>query len=351
MDWTASGIANSFEFETLNSGLNHTGWLDSVTGGRITESYRGDYRVTASLELDGDMPSIDGYIRIWHIAELGGETVRTILATLVPDEPQMEYISGRWTGSVDLYSGMKRMATSLRVKDIAIAKGRNLSEYWEGLVTGPGSVAYVSPGIDTTKTAAKAYVLEFGETWLHEAHMMADALRAYIEVDAEGRVCLVPYVAPGRRSASWRLESGAQSILMLGVGRDPAEMVNRVIARYEVDGKKYYSTVDLPAEHPWSYSQTGRRETFSLDVDSVASPIQANLDALAAAELESQTSIGARYEVKALFDPQVTVGTVGTVLYADSPTGQLSITGFVAQREIELDPVMQMTLTLEEAME
>ena len=81
----------------------------------------------------------------------------------------------------------------------------------------------------------------------------------------------------------------------------------------------------------------------------VAAPVQSNLDRIVANELASRSSTGNVYEVRALFDPSVRPGTVGTVAYADSPRDAgLSFRAFCSQREIQLDPAMTMTLTLEE---
>ena len=349
MDWRASGISNSFEFELLDRGLAHAGWLDGVTGGSIVQSHRGDFRVTASLDLDGDIPPIGGYVRIWHTARLGGESVRTCLATLVPELPGMEYRLGRWTGSLDLYSGMKRLETSVWEKDYGIAKNTAIAAKWKSFVENGGSVAYVAPGISTTKKTSSSWVLGFGESVLSTCHELASAVSGYIEVDELGRVCLVPYVMPSKRSASWRLESGEESIMLIGVDREPPELCNRVMARYESNGKNYFSATYLPSSHPWSWGQTGRKESYVMEPTDVPSPVQSNLDRIVANELASRSSTGNVYEVRALFDPSVRPGTVGTVAYADSPRDAgLSFRAFCSQREIELDAAMTTTLTLEE---
>ena len=349
MDWHASGITNSFEYELLDRSLAHTGWLGNVTGGTIEQSYRGDYRVTASLELDGDIPPVDGYVRIWHVATLDGETVRTCLATLVPELPDVEYRLGRWTGTVDLYSGMKRLETSVWRADSGIAKNTGIAARWATMVRDAGSVAYVAPGIAKGKKTSAAWVLEFGVPVLSTCHSLADALGGYIEVDEAGRVCLVPYVLPSRRSASWELASGIDSIVLVGVEREAPEICNRVVARYDADDKTYYSWAYLPSSHPWSIDRIGRQESYSMEVDEVAAPIQANLDKIARDELAARSATGSRYEVRALFDPSVRPGTVGTVSYADSPhDAGLSFRAFCSQREVELDAAMAMTLTLEE---
>ena len=349
MDWRASGIANSYEFELLDRSLSRTGWLDGVTGGSVEQSYRGDYRVAASLELDGEIPAIDGYVRIWHNATLDGETVRTCLATLVPELPDVEYRLGRWTGSVDLYSGMKRIETAIWQKDYGIAKNTAIASKWTDFVRNTGSVPYVAPGISTAKKTSAAWVMEFGTSVLSTCHSLADAVNGYIEVDEAGRVCLVPYVLPSKRSASWELASGIESIVLIGVEREAPVIVNRVAARHELNGKMYYSLADLPSSHPWSFGRIGRRESYSLEVDEVASPVQSNLDRIAANELAARSATGSRYEVRALFDPSIRPGTVGAVSYADSPhDAGVSFRAFCSQREIELDAAMTTTLTLEE---
>lgn len=350
MDWHSSGITNSYEFELLNRSLGHVGWLDNVTGGSIVQSYRGDYRVTATLELDGEIPPIDGYVRIWHTASKGGEAVRTCLATLLPDLPGMEYRLGRWTGSLDLYSAMKNLDTCLRTKDGGIGKNKPLAEYWSYIAGINGAVPLVMPGVSQTAKSTRSYVFEFGEPILSSLHVIADALGAYIEVDPEGRVCLAPYVLPSRRSASWTLSSGGDSTMLVGVQREEPEMVNRVIGRYEDDnGKTTYADAMLPASHPWSWAQTGRKVAVSIEPDSMTGSGSSWLQNLAEKELASISSTSSRYEVVTLFDPEVRPGTVGDVAYADSPSDPgLRFRAFCSQREIELDAAMTTTLTLEE---
>lgn len=349
MDWHASGITNEFEYELLDRSLSHTGWLDNVTGGTIEQSYRGDYRVTASLELDGDIPAVNGYVRIWHVATLGGETVRTRLATLAPELPGMEYRLGRWNGSLDLYSAMKKMDTSEWTKDTAIAGTVAAASKFKDIAYAAGVISYVAPGISATKTIGKSLVAEFGTPVLSTCHTLADIVTGYIGVDDAGRVCLVPYALPSKRSASWSLDSGIESVMLIGVQREEPEPYNCVSARYETDGKTYYSTKVLPPSHPWSFDSLWRRVSRSIEVDAVSSPIQSNLDKLAANELASLSDTSARYEVRALFHPDIAPGTVGDVRYSDSPDDPgLSFRAFCSQREIELDAAMTMTLTLEE---
>lgn len=348
MDWTASGIENRFEYETLTMGMAHAGWLDGVTGGTITESYRGDYRVTASLELDGSAPRINGYVRIWNVATLGGETVRTCLATLVPDLPGGEYRLGRWTRSVELNSAMKKLSTTLRPTDSGFAKDTVLATYWRDIVRGNGAIPVVSSGISTTARAIGARVWEFGSTILSNLHDVAGWLGGYMEIDPYGRVCLVPYVQPSKRSASWTLSSGESSIMLLGVAMDAPEPVNRVIARYETGaGKVYYSKADVAASHPWSGSNIGRIVTEVLD-DPQGSG-DGWLGKLTRQRLAELSDYSALYEVTTLFHPSIRPGTVGKVSYSDAPgsTG-LSFRAFCSQREIQLDPAMTTTLTLEE---
>lgn len=349
MDWTASGISNTFDYEVLDSALGHVGWLDSVTGGSLVQAHRGDYRVSASLDIDGEVPPVNGYIRIWHTAVLDGEEARTCLATLVPEPMDGDYESGRWTGSLELYSGMKRMDTDLRVRDVGLAAGGNLATAWANRVSGAGSVPLVSSSISADATASRAMVFEFGGSWLHEAHIIADALGGYIGVADTGEVTLEKYVAPARRSASWSLVTGPSSAILPGIGLDRAEVCNRVIARYEDNGRKYYANAVLDSSHPWSRNRIGRWEAATLDVEAVSAPIQSNLDALAERELDARAGVGDVYEARILFDPAIRPGTVGTVVYADSPDDAgVAFKAFCSQREVALDAGMVTTLTLEE---
>lgn len=347
MDWHASGISNSYEFELLNGSLKHAGWLEGVTGGTITQTYRGDYRCVASLDTDGDAPPANCYVRIWSVAELGGETVKTCLATLQPDLPGGEYRLGRWTRSVDLYSAMKKLDTTLKTKDSGFSKNTVLAPWWNDTVKNNGAVPYVSPSVSQTAKATAARVWEFGSPLLSSLHDVANMLSAYIEVDPEGRVCLVPYVLPRKRTATWRLESGPESIMLVGVGLEAPEPVNRVIARYESNGKVSYASSDLPSTHPWYKGTIGR--VVAETVDDPQGSGTGWLQKLTDRELAARSSAKGVYEVTALFDPAIQPGTVGTVAYVDSPDdGGLQFKAFCSQREIQLDAAMTTTLTLEE---
>ena len=349
MDWHASGITNDFEFELLDRYLKHVGWLDGVTGGSIAEAYRGDYRVTGTLEFDGDAPPISEYVRIWAVSTLGDETVRTCLATLAPDPPSREYRYGRWVGSVDLYSAMKRLDTCLRNKDGGLGKNKLLADYWSYIVDFNGAVPVIGGGISKTKKTTKALVFEGGEPVLSSLHVVADALSGYIEVDAYGRVVLSKYVLPSKRSASWSLGSGGGSIMLIGVDETPPELCNRVIARFEDDdGKATYAAAYASASHPWSYESTGRKEAYFMDVGERTSTASNWLATLASQELAARMAAKSVFEVTTLFDPVVRTGTVGNVFYSDSPDDPgLSFKAFCSQREIALTPSMTTTLTLE----
>lgn len=347
MDWTSSGIANSYEFEVLDRGLNSVGWLDGVTGGTITQTYRGDYRVTASLDTDGTTPPVGCYVRIWAVSSLGGETVRTMLATLVPDLPGGEYRLGRWTRSIDLYSAMKRLDSALFVKDVGVAKNRNIVDFWTYLVQTGGAVPSVLGGVGTGKVTGEARVYEFGSPLLSACHELADMVGGYVNIVPSGKVQLQPYVLPAKRDVSWALQSGADSIMLVGVGLESPEPVNRVIARYESNGKVWYAKSDVPASHPWSFAQTG-----SVMAEVIDDPVGTGtgwLQKLTDRELAARTGAKGLYEVTTLFHPAIQPGTVGTVSYWDSPDdGGLSFKAFCSQREIQLDAAMTTTLTLEE---
>lgn len=348
MDWHASGILNRFEFEVLDLKFNHIGWLDNVTGGSIEESYRGDYRVSASLDIDGQVPAITGYVRIWHVASLAGETVRTCLATLCPDTPALDYELGRWTGSIDLYSALKRLDQTVRTSPGGIGKNTLLANYFKTMVGWGGATALIGGGISKTARSTKSYLFEFGEPVLSNIHVIADALGGYVEVDPQGRICLVPYVVPSKRGETWRLGSGDDSILLPGLSSSPAEGVNRVAVRYETDAKTWYATSDAPSSDPRSRAQTGRVVAEAIDVDTVVGGGSGWLQRYADNELKSRLSTADLFEARCLFDPSIRPGTVGTVDYNDSPGGgSVTFRAFCSQREIELDATMAATLTLE----
>lgn len=366
MDWHASGIRNTFEYELIDPfDLDFSlGFLDGVTGCKITETYRGEYRSSASLSLDGAELPIGALVRVWHKAKLGDETVRQELGTFMQElDPDMSYSYGRKHGTVNLQSTLMRLGTDKRAGDLAVPKSKAIVGHFEGIVADSGGTPYVYPFFSETRTFSKGHVWECSASALSEANRCADAIGGDIMPDAHGRVCLVPYQLPSLRSVSYEFPSGGKSPVLVGLKCSNPEVVNRVVVSYKHDDVTYFSERRVDVTHPWHWRKIGRHATkeyseSSLDEllgyelgegeEPTAAQIQKALDAKADSRLAENTQTFATWSASVLYAP-VSCGEVVTLPYNDSPGSEgLFIKGMLTQREITCDASMLMQITIEE---
>jgi hypothetical protein len=362
LDWTASGIENTFRFEAVDCRQleNHICDLEGVTGGKLTQSYRGDYRASGTLDLDGTEVPDHCAVRIWHTARLGAASVTECLATLIPQPPSRTLERGRVTGSVELYSAMKSLDGDLLTANSTIAKGTAAWSKFKSIVNNSGQVAVVDSGIQSTnKTLGSAWTWEHGKSALSAAQKMADVCGGYIEVDAQGHVCLVPYENPASRATGGTISTGIDSLVLLGVSMSQNDICNKVVASFDKgsgDSKKTYTAAaELDPVHPWSFANIGRwcaqecDAPSTLDDKSSESYIKAQLAAAVKKELNSASATTRTFGVTMLYTPEVDVGNAMRLRYQDSDGGEvIDANVFISQREITLDGSMQMELTCEE---
>lgn len=410
MDFSQSGIYWRIGVELIDvRNVNKSkGWFSGkVVGGKITEDFNSDYRASATLEIDGGEIPLGVAVRIWAVAEDGaGDTQRIELGTFWPDPASMDYDHGRYHGSVELHSAMKRLGTDLRSGDGSVAKGSVVVEKFAKYVKNSGGVPAVKSSVSKTKKLAKAHVWKHGESVLEECQRLADSLGAWIGVDTHGRVTLEPYVKPKKRAVSYTVPRGVKSMVEVGtLGYESPEIYNRFIASYENSvkvqeavgtyqsnvkytenvkdkngniihrqgeirhhsgdtkyktktvKKKYCRSLQVPNSHPWSFSKLGRWYTYdcgspTIAHDSDSSPTEAQVEAALEKHMKDALAEHADYRrtwsATMLYDPKVQVGKVIDFYYSDNPDAPaVSRKCFVSAREITLNQTMKMELTLE----
>ena len=373
-DWTQSGIKNTFRFEAVDSKdpAIHICDLEGVTGGKLTQSYRGDYRSSASLDLDGTEIPNHCAIRIHHTASAGNQQpVENILATLVPQPPSRTLTRGRITGTVELYSAMKSLDGDLVTANSIIpvqAKNQSTGKYepviawkkFKSIVNNSGQPARIDSGIQSANVTMKsAWTWEHGKSALTAAQKMADICSGYIEIDNEGYVCLIPYENPSNRTTGGTISTGINSLILLGVTLSQGDICNKVLCSYEKssgDTKKTYSKqAVLDPTHPWSFQNIGRwcaeeiQAPSTIDDDTVEEDINKLLEKEVKKSLNSKASYKRTFGVNMLYTPSVDVGNAMRLHYQDSANGEvIDANVFISQRDITLDASMQMELTCEE---
>lgn len=351
IDWSASGIKQTLEHRLVDSRtLEDVGLLEGVTGYTLAESWRGDYRQTGTIEIDGDTIPLWSAVRTYIICEQGGETERHELATLMPEPSDITHTYGRDTANIELHSMLKKLGTNINGADRGIGSDWQVAGHFRWCCTESGAVPYVHPGL-TSATVGKPFVWEAGVSYLSEAHAMANRCGGRIQPDAHGRVCLVPYQLPSRVAPSFEIPGGAASIVLPGLTDDGLVIVNKVVADYTYNDQRWFSTATVGVSHPWHFSRIGRWETLHVSAPTIpeGADIQAQLDKLAAQTLAEHTQVLRSYSVELAYMP-IEVGQAGTLNYNDSAFGDaVTVSGFVSQRAISANGAkVRMEITLEE---
>ena len=339
MDWTRSGIAHRMEFYLVDSRtLEEVEPLMGVTSFSLAESWRGDYRQTGGIDIDGERLPLWAAVRAYLVSELDGEVVREELCTLNPVPAPIETRYGRELVSYDLYSSLRKLGTDLAPRDVGVPTGTSVSSHFSQVVEASGAVAYVHPGCTGYSTRSPR-VWEAGDSHLKEAHAMADACGGRVEPDSHGRVCLVPYINPAQVAESFEVPGGAASVTLPGITEAEAEVVNRVVATYSQDDVRYYASATVDPTHPWSFERIGRWETLKASPPQVAqgASVQAVLDALVARTLKERSDVSRTWSASMLYMP-VRVGSSGVMWYVDTDESKpLELHGFVSAREIKAE--------------
>lgn len=347
MDWSASGIRNSYEFERVGFDLETSlGYAEGIVDGEIAENYDGEYRSCLSVEIDGDPLPLDSALRVWRTAELGGEIVREELGTFIlqPETMSLNWERGRYTGRASLQSMLYALDTDRRASDRTIKGEWVVVDMFSSFVTNAHCVpalAYELQG--STAQFGGNHMWEFGESVLDECQRCADAVNGYLTADTHGRILMTAYVPPYRRPNSWTLTADDY---VDGVGFAQGELVNRVSLRYTYDAggqqETLLATATVDPASALSWTTIGRNASQTYDVDSLSANTQAALDAKAAQYLSAQTATTRTLAVTMPYAP-IPVGSVGVIEVAGIVTRAL-----VSTRSVQLDTEGLMQLGLKE---
>lgn len=348
MDWGASGIVNSYQFERVGFDLETSlGFCDDITGGEIAENYDGEYRTCLQVDIDGEPLPLTSLLRVWRIAELGGETVREELGTymLQPESQQLAFERGRFTGRASLQSILYGLDTDLRPRDTSIAATTGILDTFVAKVEQYNfqtAVAYELQG--DARTWGSAHVWERGESVLDECQRCADALGGYVNVDTHGRVVMEKYVTPAKRPDTFALSADGY---LDGVGITRGDLVNYVSVAFTYDAgggkqKTLIGKATLASYDPRSWKNVGRWAAANYEVASLGTKTQAGIDAVAATYLASVAATTRTFSLTMPYAP-IKTGSVGTIEVGGEVTRAV-----VSTRSINLDTEGLMELGLRE---
>ena len=345
MDYSASGITNSFEYEMVGVFAPHSslGYYGDAVSGRLTRSWDAKYRESLSLTIDGEPLPLDCLVRVWHTAELGDESARTLLGTFMQESRSLSYEKGRYTGTISLQSCLMRQGTDLRGNNRNVKAGTNVVGLFESIVTGDGGDPWVDPSLNASKTFSSTHVWEFGESALDELQRCADALGAMIHVSPLGETELRPYLAPAQRPQSWALTADN---LIPAMSQAAPDVVNVIQVKYTPQGSQdaQFASAYLAAGQPWSMRTIGRHaaRTYQLNELSKGS-VQAQADWLL-----QTVQTGNEWTATLPYMP-LPIGSRGALLYQDSDLDEgIATYAVIDSMEIDLDTAMTMQISLSE---
>lgn len=351
MDWTASGRKDTFSFEMVDPFVldSSRGELEGVVEGSgvLNWSYYSDAISSGSIDLDNSNYEEGSLVRVFHTAELDGESETREVGTFFVNRSDMTYKYGRWSGTMELIGMNQRYVDDVLTWDRAVSAGSSAIEYFEMAVESAGGEAFVSSAV-VDSSFNNAHVFEFGTTDLERLNYCADYLGAIIGCDTHGRTTLKPYQLPGNKSVSYTVPVGSQSVTKIGVIKsdDTDEIINRVGLKYEPtdeDGTTLFSTADLPEYHFASFENVGRRKAITEVISDLDPETQETLDAQAERKLEDNTSANKKMEVEFCSYLPFEIGDVVRVDYDDG-SDLLSFDGLVQQIEAKLVPGMPQTV-------
>lgn len=349
IDYTASGVRQWLEFVLCDSRtLEEVTPLTGVASFSYAESWRGDYRQTGQIDIDGERLPLWAAVRVYVCASQGTETAREALCTLYPTPAPVQVSKGRETASYDLYSMMRKLDTNKQAQDTGVPAGSDPGYRFIQLVRACGAVPSVHPGCDGYSTRS-GRVWEAGDSYLTEAHALAHACGGRVQPDAMGRVCLVPYQNPARVGDSFDIPAGAASVVLPELEEAEPEITNRVVASYSQNDRKWYSVATLDPAHPWSYERIGRWEVEEVRPPQIEDEgtVQSVLDALTARTLAARSDVSRVYSASMLYMP-IRAGQAGTLSYIDGGAS-VTVRGFVSAREVRQDgAALVQEITLEE---
>lgn len=256
MEWGRSGIVHEFSYFLVDPfELDFTiRQLQTVEpGGSITYAYRGDYRYSATINIDGEEIPQNAMVRIFHQARLGDEVYNEELGTFMIDSPDFEYARGRYTGKLSLQSTLMRLGRDKRPNSVGVNAGTSATGQFNTVVLNSGGRPMVYPHL-RDRAFSSSHIWEAGESVLTECNRCADACGGHINVDSHGHVILENYQLPSMRAVSGQLFSG---LSLYGVTVTNPEITNRVGVTYKKDDVEYFADAKVDLAHPWHRSRLG----------------------------------------------------------------------------------------------
>ena len=313
VDFGKSGRSDSYTFTYVNPfTLEETGAAEVEEGSsKLTFDYEGANILSGSITLL-NQPSNNQMIRVKRVTTVDGASTFETLGTMFVDWTGEEALNGSVSRSVDCYSTLWRFTQDCLVQDFYRPKGYNVVQEIRELVEADGGRFMVMPGVDTSRTHTMDICFPIETNRAEVLRTIAGWINCEIGVSPDGYITLSPYVEPRLRTVKHDFVDNQNCTYVPGVTveDDKSGMYNRVVAYYSTKEATDRVMVDLPASHPFSYENIGRRVTYFYKVNDVAS--REDLTNAANTVLSQHSSSPRYFEIEHVGIPGLTVGDVVT---------------------------------------
>ncbi len=344
MDWTASGITNTFRYEMLDPWCHDSRGDLEVYSCSISEGYYTDAKAQADFEVSGNSYVENSAIRVWHSATLGEETITECIGTFIPDTQSETLKYGSSVLTLAMMHPLDKLATDYRNGDFSVDAGRNIADFVKDRIEGSGADANISPAlVASNKGFSSAWIWEHGDSVLSAINKAADACNYRVGADEFGAVTFYPYVVPSARDIAYTFPTGALSITMPEVKISTNEIVNCVNVKATKDETTLTARATVAATHPWHFTRIGRWYGKTYEESQMDDFSQEAVNKKAKQYLAENDNTTRKWEATCLYVPI----KCGDVVMFDTGDGT-QVKAMVQQRKITCDKTMQMELILDE---
>lgn len=334
------------------------GTLDGVdlSASSLTCGYYTDTRTAAQLRVVGDGWVRGSMLRVTHeVPEWGW---RRDLGTYIVTADPSERVGGEWVTDLRLDSRLYGLSTDRLVRPWTIAKGARAVRAMEDVLRGSGGIQYhMDSPRDMTYRSARA--VESGTTRLAALFDICSASKNRLDVDAQGRVTVAPYVEPSARVASYRIDlADTRGIVADGPSRSTDWLgmsdVAAVSHRYHATSggksvdREIVGVARVSAALHQSHAKRGYTVTSFRQVSELSPRTQARADALARADLAREQRELVEWQLTCCYLP-LWQGDVCELVVHDGPAAYQGMRRcLVKAMDIQDLRDMTMRLTLKE---
>ena len=343
-DWFKSGITDTYRLVMCdNRTLKEIADLSGFVDGRLSCAYEGDLKYSGTVNVSNSNFVTGRLLRLYHTATLEseGKSITRCLGTFFTGNDEQQYIHGRYSGTIELYSMLKRFTDSKLTRPFTFGKDKSaLGSYW-ALLQLEGAKNYGKRTVKDKKWK-NAETVDFGESLLNALNRVAEFLDGQIGVDAQGYITLSPYVAPKDKPVSYTVKSGTESVVFEGVDVtvDRTDVVNRFSVKYEKSSGKnkvtIYGTYSLGKDNTYSFEKRGRHVDETETLQNMSPETKQQAEKVAKNRLSKLAGGTVTYVFNSYALP-IDIGQVIRFMYKDSEShAGIDVKGMVTNVEYTL---------------